>query len=447
MTMSTETPPTAPAEAPPTLLLVDDEPNVLNALQRALYPDGYRLLTARSGPEALNLLERETVAVIVSDQRMARLSGVELLEAASRLQPETVRIMLTGYAEPQAIIDAINRGHVYRFIAKPWDDADLRLTLRRAVEARQLGLENRRLLAAVQAQNAELERWGRTLETRVAERTAEAEAQRAAAQGAHAALETNFADTIRVFTALLELRDSSEAAHGRRVAAVACALAENHDLTPAEVRDIEIAAWLHDLGKFSIPDAVLAKPETALTPEEAAMARRHPVIGHALLAGIERLATVASYIYHHHERWDGLGYPDKLAADAIPLGARIIAVANAFDHAVYNRAETLRRTPVKALEDLARRAESHFDPQVVLALARYVSVLRQRRPERGEIKIALSLLRPGLVLARDLSTVRERLLVARDIPLTQSHVERIANFAQIEELQPIYIYRDQDLAE
>ncbi|MBL8092938.1 MAG: response regulator, partial [Anaerolineales bacterium] len=154
--MNTDTLITVPARSAPTILLVDDEPSVLNALQRAIRPDGYRVLTATNGAEALDVLAQETVTVIVSDQRMPRMAGVDFLELARQLQPEAGPIKLTGFAEPQAIIDAINRGGVYRYIGKPWDDGDLRLTLRRAIDQHQLTLENRRLTAEVQAQNAAL---------------------------------------------------------------------------------------------------------------------------------------------------------------------------------------------------------------------------------------------------------------------------------------------------
>lgn len=430
----------APPPAPPVILLVDDEPNVLSALQRALRPDGYRVLTARNGLEGVEVLNRETVAVIVSDQRMARMAGTEFLEAARALQPDAVRLMLTGYAEPQAIMDAINRGQVYRFITKPWEDGDLRLTLRRAADQYQLVQENRRLTAQVQAQNAVLAQSNQLLERRVAERTAEVTAQRDLLQTLYGKLDTSFAETIRVFASLLELRDSNEGSHARRVAATARFIAEHLKLEPAEVRDVEIAATLHDIGKLSLPDSLRVKAETGLTGPERAMIQRHPVVGQVLLGGIEALQTAGLMICHHHERYDGLGYPNKLAGAAIPLGARIIAVANAYDRLVYARDETVKRTAASALDELARQATFHFDPQVVLALAAYLQHLSREQTQTREVRIALSLVRPKMVLARDLQTAKGRLLMARDTPLSASFIERVRNYARMEDLGPVYIW-------
>ncbi len=438
--MDTDTLITVPTRPAPTILLVDDEPSVLNALQRALRPDGYRVLTATNGAEALDVLAQETVTVIVSDQRMPRMAGAEFLELARQLQPDAGRIMLTGFAEPQAIIDAINRGGVYRYIGKPWDDGDLRLTLRRAIDQHQLILENRRLTAEVQAQNAALAESNHTLEIRVAERTREVEAQRDELQGLYSQLDQNFTDVIRVFVSLLELRDSREAGHSRRVAAAARFVADHLHLAPDEARDVEIAAQLHEIGKLSLPDMLLAKSEAKLTPTEREMVQRCPVVGQAILMGIGNLQSVGLMIYHHRERFDGLGYPDKLAGDEIPLGARIIAAADALDRMVFGHDDTIKRTPASVRDELTRQAGHLFDPRVVLAIVEYLELMRREQLDTRTVRIALHILQPGMTLARDLLSAQGTLLMPRDTLLTITHVERIRNFARVEQLGAILVY-------
>ncbi|HRF47092.1 MAG TPA: response regulator [Anaerolineales bacterium] len=431
-------------DSAPTILLVDDEPSVLAALKRALRPDGYRILTAESGAEALELLEREPVAVIVSDQRMPRMSGAEFLELARQYAPDTGRIMLTGYAEPQAIIDAINRGGVYRYISKPWDDGDLRLTLRRAIDQHLLIGENRLLNAEIQAQNAALAEANRTLERRVAERTREVEAQRDELKDLYGQLDQNFADVIRVFVSLLELRDSREAGHSRRVAAAARFVAEQLHLAAEEVRDIEFAAQLHEIGKLSLPDTLLGKSEAALTPTEREMVQRCPVVGQAILMGIGNLQAVGRMIYHHRERYDGLGYPERIAGDEIPLGARIIAAADALDRMVFGQDETLKRSASSVRDELARQAGHQFDPRVVLAVVEYLEALRREQQDARALKIALHVLQPGMTLARDLVSAQGALLMPRGTLLSVTHVERIRNFARVDALGAIYVFPADD---
>ncbi len=430
------------ANEPPTVLLVDDEPSVLNSLQRALRPDGYRLLTAQGGPEALEILASEAIAVIISDQRMPRMAGAEFLELARQLQPDAGRIMLTGYAEPQAIIDAINRGGVYRYIGKPWDDGDLRLTLRRAIDQNRLMVENRRLTTEVRAQNAALAEINQSLEARVAERTQMIEAQRDQLQDLYVQLDQNFTDVIRVFVSLLDLRDSREASHSRRVAATARFVAERLHLAPEEVRDIEIAASLHEIGKLSLPDALLAKSETALTPTEREMVQRCPIVGQAILMGIGKLEAVGRMIYHHRERFDGLGYPDRLSGSDIPLGARVIAVADALDRMVFDQDVAQKRSPTSVRDELARQSGHLFDPRVVLTALEYLDAIRRDTHEARSVKIALHLLKPGMILARDLMSAQGTMLMRRDTALTVTHVERIRNFARVDTLGAIHVFVD-----
>ncbi len=161
-----------PRERPPTLLLVDDEPNILSAMQRLLRRDGYHILTCDSPEQALELLDSQPVDVILSDQRMPNMSGVEFLRRVKASHPETIRIVLSGFTDLQFITDAINEGAIYKFLTKPWDDEQLREQLREAFRSKQIADENLRLTRELQAANSELqahvadkERQARQIET------------------------------------------------------------------------------------------------------------------------------------------------------------------------------------------------------------------------------------------------------------------------------------------
>jgi CheY-like chemotaxis protein/prolyl-tRNA editing enzyme YbaK/EbsC (Cys-tRNA(Pro) deacylase) len=190
MTLQTE-PPEKPATLPPghTVLCVDDEKNILSSLKRLLRREAYRLITAPSGPEALSLLSRESVQLVISDQRMPEMSGVELLSRVRELYPDMVRIILSGYTDLDSITDAVNKGHIYKFLLKPWNDETLKLEIREALHRFDLILDNRRLHEQVVSQNLELRRVNESLEAMVRERTRELEFNNQALELSHTILE------------------------------------------------------------------------------------------------------------------------------------------------------------------------------------------------------------------------------------------------------------------
>lgn len=157
-----------------TLLIVDDEANILSSLGRVFRRDGYRLLSASGGREGLELLEKHEVGVILSDQRMPDMTGVRFLSKVRERWPDTVRIVLSGYTELSSVTDSINQGAIYKFLTKPWEDDDLRETVRKAFQLYRVTRENTRLNAALKEANTELTRWNHELERRVADKTGEA---------------------------------------------------------------------------------------------------------------------------------------------------------------------------------------------------------------------------------------------------------------------------------
>jgi response regulator RpfG family c-di-GMP phosphodiesterase len=160
-------------EAKHALLLVDDEENILNSLRRIFRREPFEVLTAASGMEGLELLQTHTVSVIVSDQRMPKMVGAEFLRRSIELAPHAVRIMLTGYADVEATVQAINKGQVYRYVTKPWNDGEMKMVVRAAAHRFDLQESNRQLTAELNTVNAQLDTLDSKLEQRVEERTRE----------------------------------------------------------------------------------------------------------------------------------------------------------------------------------------------------------------------------------------------------------------------------------
>jgi putative nucleotidyltransferase with HDIG domain len=315
------------------IMLVDDEPANLRLLGR-LFRHDYQVLAASSGAEALRLLEQHDVALLISDQRMPGMTGTELLKRAASLRPNTVRIILTGYTDIDSLVEAINSGQVYRYITKPWDNDNLRLTVMRALQHYQ-----------VNKSRHEMGEVNKRLARRV----------RAMSEG-----------VTRAVVDALEAKDRYVCGHSRRVRGYAAAIGRRLSLGADEIEQLSLAALLHDIGKISLPDSILLKPG-ALTEEEFAAVRMHTWRGERMLAEAPDMEDVAAAVRHHHEDYDGTGYPGGLEGERIPLHSRIIRVADAYDAMTSPRPFRDALSHEEAVAELIAGSGTQFDPKVVSA--------------------------------------------------------------------------------
>ncbi len=428
-----------------TVLFVDDEENILSSLHRLFRREGYKLLQASSGNEVLQLLETEQVDMVVSDQKMPGMTGVEVLKRVRDLQPETRRMLLTGYSDVDAVIASINEGQVHRFMMKPWDDAQLKLTVRELLQELDLTRENRRLNELIGKQNDQLQELNKNLEQKVEERTAEIQKKSNELERLYKKLNRSFVDSIRVFVGLIQLKDSYMGSHSKRITASAVGVAEKLGLDKAQARTIEIAALLHDVGKIGISDEVLKKPPPQRTKRDNEWLKKHPVMGEASVRVVESLQDVSNLIRSHHEHYDGKGYPDGIHGEQIPLGARIIAVADAYDLLRYKR-----KVLPEFEKDMARKIRdrmlwlrgSQLDPKITDVFLRFLDEKRSAAEELTEVEIGVDELREGHVLARDLYTSSGILLASKDEALRKSYIEKILNYHEFDPIVGgVFVYR------
>lgn len=408
------------------ILFVDDEENILSSLRRLFRSSEYQISVASSGADALAIMEQQNIDLVVSDMRMPQMNGAELLEIIQQRWPETMRILLTGYSDIRMTIDAINKGNIYRYISKPWDDDEILLTVRQALERKGLEREKHRLEALALKQNEELKQLNATLEARVQQRTEEVHQTMGFLEVAHKQLKESFLTSIKVFSGLIELRERSLAGHSRRVADMARALGKRLQVGEQELQDIFIAGLLHDIGKIGVHDKVLVKPFIMLVGEEREEAMRHPVTGQAVLMGLEPLHGAAKLIRSHHERFDGMGYPDGLAGESIPLGARVLAVANDFDAVQIGTQLSKRLSETEAVEYILDGRAKRYDPLVVDA---FKQMMGGKASEGYEVVgLKSDKLQPGMVLARDIVSKEGVMLLARDYVLSAAIIDQIHNF-------------------
>jgi response regulator RpfG family c-di-GMP phosphodiesterase len=330
------------------ILYVDDEPALLRAFSRTMRDLDFPVDVAPSGPDALRQIEQNDYAVVISDFNMPGMNGASVFRRCRDLAPDAWRILVTGYRTFDVVSLVVNEGAVDRVIGKPWDRSELRQAVVQGIQHHRLVRETRHQGAELATRSAALETYSRDLEGRVHERSRQ------------------ILDTLM---SALDLRDPDTARFCRRVATYARRIASELGLSGQDLLDMERGALLHDIGKIGVQDAVLLKPG-ALCDAEWQEMYRHPELGYQLLLGIDFLQGASLIVYHHQERWDGTGYPQRLRGEQICLGARILAVADTLDAVTSNRPYRKARSFQAAREEIVRASGTQFDPSVVEAYLR-----------------------------------------------------------------------------
>jgi response regulator RpfG family c-di-GMP phosphodiesterase len=411
-----------------TLLCIDDEPNILASLRRLFRAEGYRVLVAESGAAGLALLEQESVDMVISDMRMPEMTGAKVLEQVCKLQPDVIRILLTGYADIQSIQAAINTGEIYRYIAKPWDDNDMLLTVRQAFERRELVLQTRRLEALTQQQNAELKTLNQGLEAKVEARTRALRMEHDAAVAANEKLKQNYLTTIKVFSSMMEMRSRNAPGHARKIAELVKQMAQELKLDPAESRDLFVAALLHDIGKIGFSDELLSTPFTQLQGDALGQYRKHPVRAEQLLMSLSELRNTGAILRAQLERFDGSGFPDGLRGLAIPMGARILALAVDYFNLQHGAIVQRHLRPDEARSLVIDSSGKRYDPHVVQAFRAIVD--GPQDAGLGGVATLSGELLPGMVLARDLVSKDGLMLLSADHVLDERMIAQVRDFEQ-----------------
>ena len=325
------------------ILVVDDEEPIREIISSMLTAAGYKTRQASSGMEALAILSSTgEFELVLSDLMMAELDGIALLERVKEKYPDMPVIMVTAVHDISVALAAIRNG-AYDYLLKPFEREQLLAIVRRALEHRRLKLENR----AYQS----------NLESLVAART---EQLRQAMND----LERSYDITLEALGDALDLKDAETEGHSKRVTAFTIAIARAMGLSGERIRVIARGAFLHDIGKMAIPDAILRKPG-ALTPEEIAIMREHCFRGYQMLRKIPFLSEASEIVYAHQERYDGTGYPRGLRGNDIPLGARIFSVADTLDAMTSDRPYRAAQSVAAAREEIIHWSGRQFDPEVV----------------------------------------------------------------------------------
>lgn len=403
-----------PDPAPPARLLVlDDEPRVLVALKEVLERQGFHVVTATDPLRAIALLRERPFAAVLSDHMMPAMSGMDFLVECQRIQPDATRVLITAALSLPTLVDAINRGEIYRFLAKPWLREELIATVRNAVSRHELVVQNARLVAQTTELNARLATANRTL----ADQVARLEEQRRELDGANAELGRRFDRSLELCSRILSTFDPELAGRTQTIAALAGQMATSERFTPEEAAVLRSAAWLCDLGLVGVPREALRlfrSDPRRLARADLDGVHNHPVYSQTLAAHLDPHPLLGETIRAHHERYEGGGYPDGVGGQSIPWTGRCLAVAVWFvEHGL-----ALER----AAEELGRESGRALDPDAVRLFLATTNLKPLPRPVR---EVLLDELRPGMVLAGGIYTPHGLLLVGEGQPLNHSTISKI----------------------
>ena len=300
-----------------TVLIVDDSRLIIECLSKLLRNENLRILTAHDASEAVGIVRREEIAVVISDNFMPGMSGLEFLSGLQEISPNTVKILMSAYADLSTVLAAINRSEVFRYVLKPWNDDEM-------IKAVRDGLRRYHTILSMKNEDE---------------------------------------DMLRSLAQTIELKDPSTKGHCDRVAVYAHMISVALQLPKEIQREIRYGSWLHDCGKIGVAEVIL-NMNRELNEEEFETMKMHSYWG-ADLAEKANLSTVARNIIHyHHERYDGTGYPAGLSGEKIPLEARIVAVADVFDALTTDRPYRQKYSPEEAIQLMKELEGTTFDPTI-----------------------------------------------------------------------------------
>ena len=406
------------------ILVVDDNKDDSSKLISSLESSGYVCFAADNADSAIDVLEHEPIKLIffaINDQEK---EGITLLKEIKLKKPDVGVIIITDGGVEQDVFDEM-KSLPDNILFKPIDFNKMPHVVAYTIEKHKINLQNREHVKDLE----------RKLENSTKELDQFNEIR-----------DQNFIDTIKTFVGLLETRDQHLGSHCKRVATFSRALSEQYDLKERVKSDIEVGALLHDIGKMGLPDQILMKTQsffskTQLTLKERGIYQKHPIIGSEVVKMLNMLSTVGDYIKYHHERFDGTGYPDGLTGFYIPLGARIINVADAYEKIVFG-VDKKKQSEAEILffRFLQKHKGKIFDPEAADNMVAYIKEIKSKEYS-SEKRISISDLTPGMILARDLYSKSGVLVISQYERVTGNDVERISRFLASDMIiDSIYIY-------
>jgi len=410
---------TTPSPTQPTILVVDDEPVVLSALKQTLERDGFHVVACASPLKALAILAERDFAVIISDQRMPEMAGLDFLIESRTHRPDASRILMTAVLALPTVVDAINKGEIFRFVAKPWLREELIATVRNAVQRHDLVTHNKALQAQTQDLNDQLTVSNAALEAQVRD----LEQKQAHLDAANRELAASYENSLELCRRILTTYDPVLGGQAKALVEFAALMAATEEFTEPQRRSLRSAAWLCDLGLIGVPREMLRafrSKADQLTERERTMLHNHPIYSQTLAALVDSRGEVGEIIRSHHEHFDGSGYPDGLAGGNIPWAARCLAVAVGYIESGLPKGA--------AIDALLDRSGRDYDPEAVRLFLKVSNLVQLPKQVR---EIMFHELEAGMVLANGIYSPHGLLLIGEGQALSPGTIGKIRSHNQV----------------
>ncbi|MFP4597523.1 MAG: response regulator [Persicimonas sp.] len=427
----------------PIVLVVDDEQQILKAVRRLLGSVACDVRTASNGTGAIEILDNEEIAVLISDQRMPGLSGLALLNHAMKHVPDTVRIMLTGNGDWETAMEAINRGRVFRFVAKPWDHERFVGTIEDAIKQYELVRSKKRYEEHIRQQNIALRELNDELEERVAERTREVTERNKEIRKLYDDLEASFSSTIKAMLSIMELGDTQIVGHCRSTAERVRKFAKVVEIDDETQRAVERAALLHWIGLINAPSSMFRKPVSEYDAEEMGTWEFHPILGQQAVAQVPALDKAGQLILNYLRRYDDPSFapsPDGFSEEFIEA-SYMLHICSVFERTrrLENDIGGLERAA--AIECGLARIQAgrggEFDPHLTRLFTQMIA--QETGSREIERRVSLDELEEEMVLSRPIETAQGVPVAPRDVVVTTDLLDRLERFRDSKGLGPIFV--------
>jgi len=417
-----------------TVMLVDEDNVILDKLYSLINELGCNVVCYDSPISALEQLRELSVDLVISDMRLPEMDGECFLEKIAKSYPEAERIVLTEHSDPQAAIDAINKGKISRFMQKPWSDEDVVKVVTKAVKLKHLQDENESLQLETQKKNKQLKQINEALEEKVSERTE-------MLQLSNNELKGSYRSIVRMFSNLTARRLGIKASgENQKLNKLMIGLANKVELEDKERKQLYYAWQLRHIGKLSFQDYLINVPYLNLNPAQQRAYQQHPVLANAACLMVKPLYPAGQIILQYKEYLDGSGYPNGLKGKEIKYRAQILCVISDYLELIYGLYAERRYSTSEALEYLSETAKERYNQEVVAALAEVVEELSQEGETLSDSAIFSDQLRQNMILSRDLISNDGIMLLSEGQQLDDTAIERIREMEfNLQESFKIYV--------
>lgn len=402
-----------------TVLFVDDEPNILRAIKRALFTLDINMLLADSGMKALELMEQQDVHVVISDMKMPQMSGAELLEQVATRYPDTFRVVLTGYADIESTIKAVNQGKIHRYLQKPWDNQELISVVEEGLERVKLKTENTRLQTLTRMQNRKLKDVNATLEQVVQKRTRQIKAALNKIEKHNLAME-------QVLFNVISINPDINGKFAIEVSELATKLARMAGLERDEVKRIRYAGLICEIGLLGLDNEDFTGPFAKLNYQQQQNYLQQTTKASLILAPAHELAPVSDIIEYQFEHYNGSGLNKKVAKE-IPVGSRILAVARDYWRLITGRLSGTEMSSRDAKVELKKHTNTRYDGEIIDLLLQAEDVTTSTLLHTSN---KATQLKPGMILARNLYNDSHILILPEGHVLTEATIQKLIKFEQ-----------------